>query len=189
MLYLDTLDNLKKDNTQNQYAICHQAVDGLQRILELTPAAELLQRWETEKLGGEEFQQAFKAQLREEYSKGEKSRLRGLASYCLENDVVLYSPESPGEKTYRAVLTEVINSIWERTGEATRAIDQAAESVNNRLAKVYREAMEEIAETCEYLQPTVQNPHRKSCLYCRHLDAQVYSCQKLDKLVIPYRWR
>ncbi len=189
MLYLDTLDNLKKNNTQNQFVICHQAVDGLQRILELTPAAELLRRWETEKLGWEEFQQAFKTQLREEYSKGEKSRLKGLANYCLENDVVLYSPESPGEQTYRAVLTEVINSIWEATGEAARAIDQAAESINNGLAKVYRDTMEQIANTCEYLQPTVQNPHRKSCLYCGHLDAQVYSCQKLDKLVIPYRWR
>lgn len=188
MLYLDTLDNLKKDNTPNQFAICHQAVEGLQSILELTPAAELLQRWETAKLGWEEFQQAFKAQLRKEYSKGEKSRLKGLADYCLENDVVLYSPESPGEQTYRAVLTEVINNIWEATGKATRAIDQAAESVNNGLAKVYQDTMEQIADTCEYLQPTVQNPHRKSCLYCEHLDAQVYSCQKLDKLVIPYRW-
>ena len=188
MLYLDTLDNLKKDSTQNQFIICHQTIEGLQRILELTPAAELLQRWETEKLGWEEFQQAFKAQLREEYSKGEKSRLRGLADYCLENDVVLYSPESPGEQTYRAVLTEVINTIWKQTGKTARAIDQAAESVDNGLAKVHQEAMEEIADTCEYLQITGQNPHRKSCLYCVHLDAQIYSCQKLNKLVIPYKW-
>ena len=188
MLYLDTLDNLEKDKTQNQFVICHQTIEGLRSILELTPATELLQKWETDKLGWEEFQQAFKTQLREEYSKGEKSRLRGLANYCLENDVVLYSPESPGEQTYRAILAEVINSIWKQNGKTARAIDQAAKSADNGLAKVHREAMEKAASTCEHLQPTAQNLHRKSCLHCVHLDAQVYNCQKLDKLVIPYKW-
>ena len=33
-------------------------------------------------LAWEEFQQAFKAQLREEYDRGEKSLLRRLANYC-----------------------------------------------------------------------------------------------------------
>lgn len=188
MLYLDTLDNLEKDSTQNQFVICHQTIEGLRSILELTPAAELLKKWETEKLGWEEFQQAFKTQLREEYSKGEKSRLRSLANYCLENDVVLYSPESPGERTYRAIVAEVINSIWKQTGKTARAIDQAAKSADKGLAKIHQEAMEKIADTCKHLKPIVQNPHHKSCLYCVYLDAQVYSCQKLNKLVIPYKW-
>ena len=122
MLYLDTLDNFGENRTQNQFVVSRETIKGLQNILELTPAAELLQKWETEGLAWEEFQQAFKAQLREEYGKGEKSRLRRLANYCLENDVVIYSPESSGEQTYRAVLAEVIDNIWEadRHGDARR---------------------------------------------------------------------
>ena len=188
MLYLDTLDNFMENNTQNQFVICHETVKGLRNILELTPAGELLQKWKTEVLAWEEFQQAFKAQLREEYSRGEESRLRRLVNYCLENDVVIYSPESSGEQTYRAILAEVINAIWERTGEPTRVIDKAAKSVNNGLSKVHREAMENNADTCAHFQPPAQNGSHKSCLYCAHLDAQVYSCKKLSKPVIPYEW-
>ena len=125
-------------------------------------------------LGGKNSNKPSKRSCERNIVEVKKADSRVLAAYSLENDVVLYSPESPGEQTYRAVLTEVINNIWEATGEATRAIDQAAESVNNGLAKVYQDTMEQIADTCEYLQPTVQNPHRKSCLYCEHLDAQVY---------------
>ena len=120
MLYLDTLDNFGESSTRNQFVIWHETVKGLRNILELTPAVELLQKWETKMLAWEEFQQTFKAQLREEYSKGEKSQLRRWANYCIENDVVIYSPESSGEQTYRSVLAEVINSIWEQTGNACR---------------------------------------------------------------------
>jgi uncharacterized protein YeaO (DUF488 family) len=188
MLYLDTLDNFGESSTRNQFVIWHETVKGLRNILELTPAVELLQKWETKMLAWEEFQQAFKAQLREEYSKGEKSQLRRWANYCIENDVVIYSPESSGEQTYRSVLAEVINSIWEQTGKATRVVDKAAEPVNG-LSKVHREAMERTADTCKYFQPPVQNGVRKSCFYCSHLDTQVFSCGKLDKLVISYEWR
>ena len=189
MLYLDTLDNFGENRTQNQFVISRETIKGLRNILELTPAAELLQKWETEGLAWEEFQQAFKAQLREEYGKGEKSRLRRLANYCLENDVVIYSPESSGEQTYRAVLAEVINNIWERTGVATRVVDRTVEPIDNRFSKVHREAMEKAADTCGHFQPSVQPRHQKSCLCCSHLDTQVYSCGKLNKLVIPYKWR
>ena len=188
MLYLDTLDNYGENSTQNQFVICHETVKGLRNILELTPPAELLHKWKTEVLGWEEFRQVFKTQLHDEYSKGEKSQIRHLVNYCLENDVVIYSPESPGERTYRAILVEVINSICERTGEITLVIDKAAKSINNGLSKVHREAMENNADTCTYFQTPVQNGSRKSCLYCVHLDAQVYSCGKLDKPVIPYEW-
>ena len=187
MLYLDTLDNFGENSTEERFVISHKTVNGLRNILELTPAAELLQRWQAQALAWEEFQQAFKAQLREEYNKGDKSRLRRLASYCLKNDVVIYSPESSGEQTYRAVLAEVMNSIWERTGEATRVIDKATEPANG-LAKIHREAMERTANTCMYFQPSAQNRFRKSCFSCAYLDAQVYSCGKLNKLVIPYEW-
>lgn len=188
MLYLDTLDNFGENSTQNQFVICHETVKGLRNILELTPATELLQRWESKALAWEEFQQAFKAQLREEYGEGEKSRLRRLVNYCLKNDVVIYSPESSGERTYRAVLAEVINSIWEQSGEVTRVVDRSAESISNGLSKLHQEAMEKAADTCEHFQAPARNRHRKSCLDCTHLDAQVYSCDKLNKVVIPYKW-
>lgn len=187
MLYLDTLDNFGENRTHNQFIICHTPVKGLKNIIELTPSVELLKRWENETLAWEEFRQAFKAELREEYGKGETSRLRGLASYCLQNDVVIYSPEDSGEQTYRAILTEVINSIWERTGETTRAVDKATEPPNS-LSKGQREAMEKTAHACEYFQPSGQNRHQKSCLYCTHLDTHVYSCTQLNKPVIPYEW-
>ena len=187
MLYLDTLDNFGEKNTQNQFVICHKSVKGLRNILELTPATELLQKWENKMLAWEEFQQAFKAQLREEYDRGEKSLLRRLANYCLENDVVIYSPESFGKQTYRAVLADVINNIWKRAGETMRVIDKATESANG-LTKVHRAAMERTADTCKYFQSLAQNQSRKSCFHCAYLDTQVYSCGKLNKLVIPYEW-
>ncbi len=187
MLYLDTLDNFGEKSTQAQFVICHETVKGLRNILELTPVAELLKRWEAQRITWEEFQQAFKAQLHEEYDNGEKSQLRRLASYCLENDVVIYSPESSGKQTYRGVLAEVINSIWEQTGKATRAVDRTAEPANG-LTKIHRESMERTADICKYFQGSTQNGFRKSCFYCAYLDAQVYSCGKLEKVVIPYEW-
>ena len=189
MLYLDTLENLTQDGTPNQFVICHEAVKGLQNIRELTPAAELLQKWETHALEWEEFQQAFKTELRKEYGKGDGSRLRGLANYCIENDVTLYSPEPPGEQTYRAILTEVINSIWEQRGEAVRAVDKATELVaGNGLVESHRHHMEKIANDCEHFQPTAQSRHHKSCLCCEHVEMQIYACVKLNKPVIEYKW-
>ena len=67
-------------------------------------------------------------------------------------------------------------------------LDKAAESANNGLSKVHREAMEKNADTCVHYQLSTQNGSHKSCLYCVHLDSQVYSCKKLDKPVIPYEW-
>ena len=193
MLYLDTLENLTQDSAHSaekgRFVISHEAVEGLRNIGELTPAAELLQKWDMHALGWEEFQQAFKAELRKEYSKGDSSRLKGLATYCIENDVTLYSPEPPGEQTYRAILAEVINSIWERTGETVRAVDRAAEPVaGNELSETHRHHMEEIANDCEHFQPTSQSRHPKSCLRCEHLETQIYACVKLNRPVIEYKW-
>lgn len=189
MLYLDTLENLTQDGTPNRFVICHEAVKGLQNIHELTPAAELLQKWETHALEWEEFQQAFKTELRKEYGKGDGSRLRGLANYCIENDVTLYSPEPPGEQTYRAVLAGVVNNIWEQQGETVRAVDRATEPVAGKgLVESHRHHMEEIANDCEHFQPTSQSRYHKSCLCCEHVETQIYTCVKLNKPVIEYKW-
>lgn len=189
MLYLDTFENLAQDKTQNRFAISHEAVEGLRHLPELTPAAELLEKWKAQQIGWDEFERAFKEQLRTEYRKDEKSRLKGLAKYCLANEVVLYSPEPPGAQTYRAILAEVINSIWERSGEPTRAVDRAAESVEESALPVeHRTQMEEIAEACEFFHAAATTYLRKSCLRCEYLDARIYTCAKLGKPVIDYKW-
>lgn len=189
MLYLDTLENLAQDKTQNRFAISHEAVAGLRHLPELTPAAELLQKWEGKQIVWDEFQRAFKAQLRAEYRKDEQSRLKGLAKYCLANEVTLYSPEPAGAQTYRAILAEVINSIWERNGEPTRAIDRGAEPVEESpLAAEHRTQMEEIADKCQFFQAKTETDSRKSCLSCEHLDARIYTCPKIGKPVIDYKW-
>ena len=75
-----------------------------------------------------------------------------------------------------------------RAQERTHVISKSGKSVNNGLSKVHQEAMEKNADTCKYFQISTRNGSPKSCLYCAHLDAQVYSCRKLSKPVIPYEW-
>lgn len=65
---------------------------------------------------------------------------------------------------------------------------KAAKPLNNELSEVHRGAMLKNADTCVHFLPSAQNGFPKSCLYCAHLDAQVYSCEKLGKPVIPYKW-
>ena len=72
--------------------------------------------------------------------------------------------------------------------KAIHIADETAQLVNNRLSEAHREAMKKNADACNYFQLSTQNQTRKSCLYCAYLDTQIYSCEKLNKLVIPYRW-
>ena len=68
------------------------------------------------------------------------------------------------------------------------AFDKATQSVNSRLSKTHQDAMEKNADACNYFRSSVQNQPHKSCLHCAYLDTQVYSCSKLNKTVIPYKW-
>ena len=70
VLYLDTLENQTKNNTLNKFVICHQNVEGIRVIPELTPSVPLLKKWESRVIRWDQFQQRFKAELREEYRKG-----------------------------------------------------------------------------------------------------------------------
>jgi hypothetical protein len=45
----------------------------------------------------------------------------------LENDVTLLSPEPSGEQTYRAILEEIINKIWQKEGVPNQVINLAQE--------------------------------------------------------------
>lgn len=189
MLYLDALENQRENDTQNKFVICHQKVEGIRVIPELTPSVLLLKKWESRTIEWNQFQQKFKAELRKEYGKGETSLLKRLSNYCLQNEVTLYSPEPPGEQTYRAILTEVINRIWEQHGEKKRAIDRAAKSkLNNIVFRTYLNEMVETANRCAHFQPIPEIRLFHSCLFCEHLDARIYTCKKLGKPVINYRW-
>lgn len=189
MLYLDALENQRENDTQNKFVICHQKVEGIRVIPELTPSVLLLKKWELRTIEWVQFQQRFKAELRKEYGKGETSLLKRLSNYCLQNEVTLYSPEPPGEQTYRAILTEVINRIWGQHGEKKRAIDRAAKSkLNNIVFRTYLNEMVETANRCAHFQPIPEIRLFHSCLFCEHLDARIYTCKKLGKPVINYRW-
>ncbi len=189
MLYLDALENQTKSNTPNKFVICHQKVEGIRVIPELTPSVPLLKKWESRFIEWDKFQQRFKAELRKEYGKGNTSLLKRLANYCRKNEVMLYSPEPPGERTYRAILTEVINRIWEQLGEKKRAIDRAAKTgLNNILFRTHLSEMAETANRCAHFQPIPEIRLFYSCLFCEHLDARIYACKKLGKPVINYRW-
>lgn len=189
MLYLDALENQRENDTQNKFVICHQKVEGIRVIPELTPSVLLLKKWESRTIEWNQFQQRFKAELRKEYGKGDTSLLKRLSNYCLQNEVTLYSPEPPGEQTYRAILTEVINRIWEQRGEKKRAIDRAAKSeLNNIVFRTHLSEMVETANRCAHFQPIPEIRLFHSCLFCEHLDARIYTCKKLGKPVINYRW-
>ncbi len=189
MLYLDALENQRENDTQNKFVISHQKVEGIRVIPELTPSVLLLKKWESRTIEWEQFQQRFKAELRKEYGKGDTSLLKRLSNYCLQNEVTLYSPEPPGEQTYRAILTEVINRIWEQHGEKKRAIDRAAKSkLNNIVFRTYLNEMVETANRCAHFQPIPEIRLFHSCLFCEHLDARIYTCKKLGKPVINYKW-
>ena len=72
--------------------------------------------------------------------------------------------------------------------ETSHVVNKSGRYVNNGLSKVHQDAMKKNADMCKYFQISTQNGSGKSCLYCTHLDAQVYSCGKLSKPVIPYEW-
>ena len=189
VLYLDALQNQTESNTHDKFVICHQKIEGIRGIPELTPSVPLLKKWESRFIGWDKFQQRFKAELREEYRKGDISLLKRLANYCVKNEVTLYSPEPAGERTYRAILTEVINKIWEQLGEKKRAIDRAAKSeLNNIVFRTHLSEMAETANRCAHFQPIPEIRLFHSCLFCEHLDARIYACKKLGKPVICYRW-
>jgi uncharacterized protein YeaO (DUF488 family) len=189
MLYLNTLENRDTDETKHKFTICHEKVAGIPNLVELAPSKELLRQWESQELAWEKFREQFMAELRQEFSKGNKSRLKGLTTFSLENDVTLYSPEPPGEQTYRAVLGEVVNRIWERAKRTERVIELARESlVTSDLDAESQQMMEKFAADCEFFAPKYTPPKPRSCLICEHLDTEVYACPKIEEVVIVYDW-
>jgi hypothetical protein len=158
-------------------------------IAELTPSETLLNQWQSEEIGWEEFRQRFTGEMRTEYLKGDKSRLRGLAQYSLENDVTLYSPEPPGEQTYRAILGGIVSGIIKQQGKTEGVIDLARElTAESHLTEESVRKMAEIAADCQFFAAPSDASRQRSCQICDHLDKQIYVCSKLKKVVIEYEW-
>ena len=126
MLYLNSVENATATKTDKKYAICYEKIPAMQNITELAPSKELLTQWESKEIGWEEFRKNFMAEMRAEYRK-EDSQLKNLIRDSLKNDITLHSPEPCGEQTYRAILEELINDIWQGEGRSDRIINLVEE--------------------------------------------------------------
>ena len=143
MLYINSISN-QKASIGRKFAICHEKIQGMPNILELTPSQELLEPHRSQKISFEEFEKRFKQQMREEYRKPQ-SRLKGLAKYSIENDVTLHSPKENSENSYRSILAEIINGIWRNMGFNQSLIDL---TVSQEI-----EILEEEVEVTEEVEP------------------------------------
>jgi len=189
MLYLNSLENVEASKTEKKYAICREKVASMTSIPELAPSEALLKRWQAGETDWDTFRQAFMDEMRIEFRKGEKSRLRGVAKYSLENDVTLHTPEPPGPQTYRAVLAEIVNGIWQREGREEQVIDLAlTPEVDTHLTAEDLQMMAEIAESCDAFSPKRKSNRTRTCRACKHLDENVYMCPVKKRVVVHYEW-
>lgn len=188
MLYLNSVENIAVSKTEKKYAICYEKIPAMQNITELVPSKKLLAQWESKEIGWEEFRKQFTDEMRAEY-RNEKSRLKGLTKYSLENDVTLYSPEPSGGQTYRTILEEIINNIWQREGRTDRVINLASEPVEAlHLTAADQKQMKQIAAKCKFFLPAQLDVRYRTCQHCKHLDQQVYMCPTTNQVVVHYEW-
>ena len=188
MLYLNSVENAAASKTDKKYVICYEKIPTMQNITELTPSKELLTQWESKEINWEDFRKNFMAEVRAEYRKAE-SQLKKLIQHSLENDITLHTPEPSGEQTYRAILEELINDIWQGNGRTDRVINLAGESVGVfDLTTANQEQMKQIATKYEFFSSTELESRSRTCRHCSHLDQQVYMCPTTNRVVINYEW-
>ena len=188
MLYLNSVENAAATKTVKKYAICYEKIPAMQNITELAPSKELLAQWESKEIGWEEFRKNFMAEMRAEYRK-KKSLLKNLMQYSLATDITLHSPEPYGEQTYRAILEELVNDIWQGEGRTERVINLVGESAEVfYLTTANQEQMQKIATKCEFFSPNQLASRSRTCQRCDHLDQQVYMCPRTNRVVIHYEW-
>ena len=187
MLYLNSIENAAATKTVKKYAICYEKIPAMQNITELAPSKELLAQWESKEIGWEEFRKNFMAEMRAEYRK--KSLLKNLMQYSLATDITLHSPEPCGEQTYRAILEELVNDIWQEEGRTERVINLVGESAEVfYLTAANQKQMQQIATKCEFFSPNQLASRSRTCQRCDHLDQQVYMCPRTNRVVIHYEW-
>ena len=187
MLYLNSVANVASTKTAKKYAICYEKIPAMQNIPELAPSKELLALWESKEIDWRAFRKQFTEELKAE-SREQKSQLKELMEYSL-NDITLHSPEANGEQTYRAILEEIINEIWQREGRSDRALNLSGEPVEVlHLSTGDQEQMKQIAAECESFSSMHPNNSPKTCQRCKHLDQRVFMCLTTDQVVVDYKW-
>ena len=188
MLYLNSVENATASKTDKKYAIYYEKIPAMQNIAGLAPSKELLTQWESKEIGWKEFRKNFMAEMRAEYRQ-EDSELKNLIRDSLENDITLHSPEPSGEQTYRAILEELINEIWQGEGRTDRVINLVGESAEVfYLTPANQQQMRQIATKCEFFSPNPLASRARTCQRCDHLDQQVYMCPRTNRVVIHYEW-
>jgi len=186
MLYLNSISN-QQASIGREFAICHEKVEGMANLPELTPSEELLSAFTSQEISFDEFKKRFLAELRAEYKKP-KSRLKGLAEWSQKNDATLHSPEDNSEGSYRSVLAEVIEGIWKRQGFTQTVIDLTVERGSEETVDEQLEFID-IAKDCEFFSPISSSDNRVACSLCQHYDSNVGVCDKKEIVLAPYRWK
>ena len=126
--------------------------------------------------------------MRAEYRKT-KSQLKEIMKDSLANDIILHSPELASEQTYRAILEQFINDIWQGEGRTDRVINLAGESVEVfPPTAANQDQMKQIATKCDFFSPTQLGSRSRTCQHCDHLDQQVYMCLTTDQVVVHHEW-
>lgn len=152
------------------------------------PSKELLAQWEAKEIGWEAFRKKFTSEMRAKYRKT-KSRFKEVMKDSLVNDITLHSPELASKQTYRAILEQLINDIWQGEGRTDRVINLAGESVEVfHLTAANQDQMKQIATKYEFFSPTQLGGHARTCQHCNHLDQQVYMSLTTDQVVVHYEW-
>ena len=188
MLYLNSIANVASTITAKKYAICYEKIPAMQNIPELAPSKELLAQWESKEIDWRAFRKQFTEELRAE-SREQESRLKELMECSLANDVTFHSPEPNGEQTYRTILEETINEIWQREGRTDRALNLAGEPVGVlHLPAADQDQMKQIATECESFSSMHSDNSSKTCQRCKHLDQQVFMCLTTEQVVVDYQW-
>lgn len=198
MLYINSISN-QKASKGRKFALCHEEVPGMPNVIELTPARELLKRYQSDQITFEEFAELFKQQMRAEYRKP-NNRLEGLAEYSLEHDVTLHSQEDSTENSYRGIFVEIIEGIWRGKGVNQTVIDLSAPLVVEEPEEEIEAADEveapqtdalpfaDIAQACEFFSAKDSQDARVSCVLCKHYDDNIYVCTEKGELLGKYHW-
>jgi uncharacterized protein YeaO (DUF488 family) len=199
MLYINSISN-QKASIGRKFAICHEKIQGMPNVLELTPSQELLRAYRSKKISFEEFEKRFRQQMRAEYRKPQ-NRLKGLAEYSIKSDVTLHSPEEKSEGSYRGILAEIINGIW-RSMSVDKTVIDLTISQEMEIPEIGEEVevseeiepgsesleFEDIAKKCEFFSPKISEDKRFSCTLCQHYDSNIYACNKKNILLVDYHW-
>ena len=121
MLYLNSLENSALSNPDNRFAICRNTTKDMPTIPELAPTEPLYTLWQDKSIAWTEFKDRYLHEMRKEFT-NKLSQLKRIAEYSFKNDVTLHSPEPNGPNTYRSLLGEIIDGIWQKINKQDKLL-------------------------------------------------------------------